>query len=215
MVPPPYSPFGITPSKVRYSSGWSSVWTARRFSLGTRLGPRVTAQLFRTPSSSRRRSKCRRRASCFWTQKRSPVARLGLPFGSGVCSKLRFSLYLNRASGRALPDLGRALAAWACGADPLGRSLDTHYRHSGRAPSSARLLGGLGRRFFGAGLPAARSPLVFDGAFFGTCRRLLGIDAATQSASMRLTTLEGRGAASVFTGSPVCFDRISSTTAFS
>ena len=42
--------------EVRYSIGWSSVWTAKRFSPGTRLGPRVTAQLFRTPSSSSRKS---------------------------------------------------------------------------------------------------------------------------------------------------------------
>src|SRR5262249_37749742 len=48
-VPPPYSPCGMVPSKVLYSIGWSSTWTARRFSPGTRLGPRVTAQLFITP----------------------------------------------------------------------------------------------------------------------------------------------------------------------
>src|SRR3954468_8307797 len=46
MVPPPYSPFGITPSKVRYSIGWSSVWTESRFSPGTRLGPRELVELF-------------------------------------------------------------------------------------------------------------------------------------------------------------------------
>ena len=39
-----------------YSRGWSSTCTASRFSPGSRLGPRVTAQLFRTPSSSRRKS---------------------------------------------------------------------------------------------------------------------------------------------------------------
>ena len=55
-VPPPYSPCGMVPSKVLYSTGWSSTWTARRFSPGSRLGPRVTAQLFITPSSSSRRS---------------------------------------------------------------------------------------------------------------------------------------------------------------
>ena len=48
--PPPYSPSAIVPSKSAYSSGWSSTATASRFSPGTRLGPRVTAQLFRTPS---------------------------------------------------------------------------------------------------------------------------------------------------------------------
>ncbi len=55
-VPPPYWPFGIVPSNALYSIGWSSTSTASRFSPGTRLGPRVTAQLFMTPSSSRRRS---------------------------------------------------------------------------------------------------------------------------------------------------------------
>ena len=55
-VPPPYWPFGIVPSKSLYSIGWSSTWIASRFSPGTRLGPRVTAQLFITPSSSSRKS---------------------------------------------------------------------------------------------------------------------------------------------------------------
>src|ERR1700685_2492134 len=55
-VPPPYSPCGMVPSNALYSTGWSSTWTARRFSPGSRLGPRVTAQLFMTPSSSSRRS---------------------------------------------------------------------------------------------------------------------------------------------------------------
>ncbi len=55
-VPPPYSPSGMVPSKALYSIGWSSTWTARRFSPGSRLGPRVTAQLFITPSSSSRKS---------------------------------------------------------------------------------------------------------------------------------------------------------------
>ncbi len=39
-----------------YSSGWSSTCTASRLSAGSRLGPRGTAQLFSTPSSSSRRS---------------------------------------------------------------------------------------------------------------------------------------------------------------
>ncbi len=55
-APPPYSPLAIVPSKSAYSSGWSSTATARRFSPGFRLGPRVTAQLLRTPSSARRKS---------------------------------------------------------------------------------------------------------------------------------------------------------------
>ena len=54
--PPPYSPAGISPSNVAYSSGWSSTCTASRRSplrIGTPFG---TAQLRSTPFSSRRRS---------------------------------------------------------------------------------------------------------------------------------------------------------------
>ena len=54
--PPPYSPAGITPSKSMYSTGWSSVSTASRFSAGSSDGPFGTAQLFSTPPSSSRRS---------------------------------------------------------------------------------------------------------------------------------------------------------------
>jgi hypothetical protein len=54
--PPPYSPFGITPSKLAYSRGWSSVRTASRRSPGRRLGPLGTDQLKSTPSCSRRKS---------------------------------------------------------------------------------------------------------------------------------------------------------------
>ncbi len=54
--PAPYWPLGITPSKSRYSTGWSSTWTAIRRTPASRLGPRGTAQLTRTPATSRRRS---------------------------------------------------------------------------------------------------------------------------------------------------------------
>ena len=57
------------------ASGWSSVRTASRLSSGLRLGPRVTAQLFSTPSSSSRKSQCSRVASCFCTMKTLPPAR--------------------------------------------------------------------------------------------------------------------------------------------
>ena len=96
IVPAPYSPFGISPSKVMYSSGWSSVWTALRFSLGSRGIPLGTAQETPTPSCSRRRSQCRRVASCCWTTKR------GAPFpplpsfrgaGSAVLPKSRLRSY--------------------------------------------------------------------------------------------------------------------------
>src|SRR5438045_3297124 len=35
----------MTPSNLPYSTGWSSTWTASRFSAGSRLGPLGTAQL--------------------------------------------------------------------------------------------------------------------------------------------------------------------------
>ena len=54
--PPPYSPLGITPSKCKYSSGWSSTWTAMRRTPGSSVGPLGTAQLASVPSISRRRS---------------------------------------------------------------------------------------------------------------------------------------------------------------
>jgi hypothetical protein len=54
--PPPYSPFGMTPSKSKYSIGWSSTCTASCRAVGSRVGPFGTAQLTSTPSTSRRRS---------------------------------------------------------------------------------------------------------------------------------------------------------------
>ena len=58
--PAPYCPLGISPAKVRYSSGWSSVWTARWFFRGSAGMPFGTAHDASTPSRSRRRSQCRR-----------------------------------------------------------------------------------------------------------------------------------------------------------
>ena len=43
--PAPYWPFGMTPSKSKYSIGWSSTWTAIRRIVGSRVGPLGTAQL--------------------------------------------------------------------------------------------------------------------------------------------------------------------------
>ena len=54
--PPPYSFAGITPSKGRYSIGWSSVRIASRRAFGSSVGPFGTAQLTSTPSISRRKS---------------------------------------------------------------------------------------------------------------------------------------------------------------
>src|SRR3954471_960197 len=84
----------MTPSQVRYSSGWSSVWTAIRFSPGTSGMPFGTAHDTATPSRSRRRSQCRRVALCSWTTKRLPVAfLLELGPGSGDAWKSRLRRY--------------------------------------------------------------------------------------------------------------------------
>ena len=50
IAPPPYSPFGMLPSKSRYSIGWSSVRTASRFSPSRQARARASP-----PSSSARR----------------------------------------------------------------------------------------------------------------------------------------------------------------
>ena len=43
--PAPYCFAGITPSKSKYSIGWSSTWTAIRRTAGSSVGPFGTAQL--------------------------------------------------------------------------------------------------------------------------------------------------------------------------
>ncbi|OUD86338.1 hypothetical protein CMMCAS04_15165 [Clavibacter michiganensis subsp. michiganensis] len=81
--PPPYSPAGIVPSKDPYSSGWSSVCTARWFvpcSVGTPLG---RAQLTSTPSCSSRKSQCSARAWCSWITKELPSEGAGDSAGTG------------------------------------------------------------------------------------------------------------------------------------
>src|SRR5918995_186777 len=97
MDPPPYSPLGMSPSNSRYSSGWSSVWTARWLRFGSGGMPRGTAHDSSTPSCSRRRSQCRRRAWCSWITNRPPGSpSSGPPAGSGVASKSRFCRYRSR-----------------------------------------------------------------------------------------------------------------------
>src|SRR2546421_861406 len=99
MLPPPYSPRGMSPSNSRYSSGWSSVWTARLLRFGSSGMPRGTAHDSSTPSCSRRRSQCMLRAWCSWITNRPPgSASSGPPAGSGVASKSRFWRYLSRRS---------------------------------------------------------------------------------------------------------------------
>src|SRR5918995_75857 len=84
----------MSPSNSRYSSGWSSVWTARLLRFGSGGMPRGTAHDSSTPSCSRRRSQCRRRAWCSWITNRPPGSpSSGPPVGSGVASKSRFARY--------------------------------------------------------------------------------------------------------------------------
>src|SRR3954453_17207553 len=89
----------MSPWKSRYSSGWSSVRTARRLSFGSSGRPLGIAHDASAPSCSRRRSQCRRVAWCSWMTKRgwSAVA-AGAPAGSGVASKSRFVRYVFRRS---------------------------------------------------------------------------------------------------------------------
>src|SRR5690242_5973966 len=94
-VPPPYSPFGISPANLKYSSGWSSTWTARWFCLGSGGMPLGTAHETPTPSFSSRRSQCRARAWCSWTTNRGArEAFFGTRApGSGVLLKSRLASY--------------------------------------------------------------------------------------------------------------------------
>ena len=57
--PAPY-PSGMTPWNVRYSMGWSSVWTASRRFPAASGGPCGTANDTSTPRISSRTSQCRR-----------------------------------------------------------------------------------------------------------------------------------------------------------
>src|SRR3954468_10501006 len=113
----------MTPSQVRYSSGWSSVCTAIRFSPGTSGMPFGTAHETATPSRSRRRSQCRRVALCSWTTKRlSLAASAPVGPGSGEAPKSR----LRRYSSSGSPDPRRPAAfalrvGVACGRDAFFR----------------------------------------------------------------------------------------------
>src|SRR5713101_388172 len=93
--PPPYSPFGISPANLKYSRGWSSTWTARWFFFGSGGMPFGTAQDTPTPSFSRRKSQCNRRAWCSCTTNLSALGcfRGTLAPGSGVFLKSRLASY--------------------------------------------------------------------------------------------------------------------------
>ena len=93
--PPPYSPSVISPSKPAYDSGWSSVWTASRFTDGSRGRPLGTAHETRTPSRSSRKSQCRALAWCSWTTKVSSAPGTTCP-GGGTGSAVRAGSRLAR-----------------------------------------------------------------------------------------------------------------------
>src|SRR4051812_34995748 len=128
--PPPYSPAVIVPANAAYSSGWSSVGTASRlgpFSVG---GPFGTAQLFRTPSRSSRRSQCTRSPVrprgvwCSWTTNVSSFpAGSGLPAagtGSAVLRGSRLARYSASGSPRRPRE---AVGTSGAAAGALGRRL--------------------------------------------------------------------------------------------
>src|SRR3954452_9947985 len=140
IVPAPYWPAGISPWKSRYSSGWSSVWTALRFSSGVIGIPFGIAQERRAPSCSRRRSQCNRVAECSWITKRGRSAvSAEPPAGSGEDLKSRFRSYSRsflgtdgKMTGRFAPsptgdlhlgNLRTALLAWLYARSSGGRFL--------------------------------------------------------------------------------------------
>src|SRR3954447_1117079 len=125
--PPPYSPAAMAPSNEAYSSGWSSVGTASRFTPGSSGGAFGTAQLFRTPSRSSRRSQCTRFPRprgvwCSWTTNvsSSPTGS-GCP-SAGTGSAVRAGSRLARysASGSLPP---RRVGTSGAAAGALGRRL--------------------------------------------------------------------------------------------
>src|SRR5829696_8321257 len=153
--PPPYSPAAIAPLKEAYSSGWSSVGTASRLGPCSVGGPFGTAQLFRTPSRSRRRSQCTRSPVrprgvwCSWTTNvsSSPTGRLVPAGGTGSAVRAGSRLARYSASGSCCRPRGRAGTSGAA-AGALGRRL-----------LRRRLVGGglrrgglLGRRLLGGRL---------------------------------------------------------------
>src|SRR3954454_3220519 len=129
--PPPYSPAAMSPANEAYSSGWSSVGTASRFVPASVGGPLGTAQLFRTPSRSSRRSQCTRSPVrprgvwCSWTTNvsSSPTGS-GWPAagtGSAVRAGSRFARYSASGSSRRVGTSGAA--AGALGGGLGGRGL--------------------------------------------------------------------------------------------
>src|SRR5829696_5283879 len=108
-APPPYSPAVIVPANEAYSSGWSSVGTASRLLPGSSGGPLGTAQLFRTPSRSSRRSQWTRSPVrprgvwCSWTTKVSSAPEGSRAPGGGTGSAVRPGSRLARYSASGSP----------------------------------------------------------------------------------------------------------------
>ena len=105
--PPPYSPAGMTPSKSRYSIGWSSTWTAVRRAFGSSVGPlrhRPADQhavdlepqvVVQPPGPVPLHDEAQRAAA--------GGAGAGAPAGSGVRAKSRFRRYGDSGSDFPLP----------------------------------------------------------------------------------------------------------------
>src|SRR5215218_2439509 len=142
--PPPYSPAAISPANDAYSRGWSSVGTASRLGPCSVGGPLGTAQLFRTPSRSSRRSQCTR----------SPVR----PRGVWCSWTTKVSSF---PTGSALPAAGTGSAVFA-GSRLARYSASGSSRRAGMSGAAAgalgrRLVGGLlRRRLLGGRLPRGR-----------------------------------------------------------
>src|SRR4051795_5764032 len=163
--PPPYSPAAIVPLNDAYSSGWSSVGTASRLAPCSVGGPFGTAQLFRTPSRSSRRSQCTRSPVrprgvwCSWTTNVSSLpSGSALPAG-GTGSAVRAGSRLARyaASGSCSRPRGSADTSGAA-ASAFGRRLVRRLLRrrgllrggaGGRGPRGRR---GLRGRLLGCGL---------------------------------------------------------------
>jgi hypothetical protein len=100
--PPPYSPFGMSPSNVAYSIGWSSVCTASRMSPGTTGNPLGTAHETSTPPRSSRTSQCSRLAWCSWMTNVSSLPPGGWLSVDGTGSGVRAASRLRRYSDNPL-----------------------------------------------------------------------------------------------------------------
>src|SRR4051794_27437208 len=188
--PPPYSPAAIVPANDAYSSGWSSVGTARRLAPCSSGGPFGTAQLFRTPSRSSPRAQCTRspvRPRGVWGSWTTNVSSLptgsALPSG-GTGSAVRARSRLARSSAGGSPRRPRGAAgtsgaaAGALGRLVRGRLLRRRLLLRGRRRLLRRRL--LGRRL-GRGC-LLRRRLLRRGVV-GRRRATAGrLDAATQGA---------------------------------